>query len=116
MATVIRTSRAGKESGCEEGSDAIRVGYWFDSAGTSAFAGCGYAAMKTLGSYVPKVAVSSRSKAVPYSITSSARAISVGGNSRSSAFAVLRLITSSYLVGACTGRSAGFSPLRMRST
>src|SRR6516164_9156733 len=28
----------------------------------------------------------------------------------------LRLITSSYLVGACTGRSAGFSPLRMRST
>src|SRR5262249_61931249 len=30
--------------------------------------------------------------------------------------AVLRLITSSYLVGVCTGRSAGFSPLRMRST
>jgi hypothetical protein len=28
----------------------------------------------------------------------------------------LELITSSYLVGACTGRSAGFSPLRMRST
>jgi hypothetical protein len=25
------------------------------------------------------------------------------------------LITSSYFVGACTGRSAGFSPLRMRS-
>ena len=40
----------------------------------------------------------------------------VGGTSRPSAFAVLRLITSSYLVGACTGRSAGFSPLRMRST
>ena len=38
------------------------------------------------------------------------------GTSRPSAFAVLRLITSSYLVGACTGRSAGFSPLRMRST
>jgi transposase len=33
-----------------------------------------------------------------------------------SAFAVLRLITNSYLVGACTGRSAGFSPLRMRLT
>ena len=30
--------------------------------------------------------------------------------------AALRLTTSSYLVGACTGRSAGFSPLRMRST
>ena len=28
----------------------------------------------------------------------------------------LRLMTSSYLVGSCTGRSAGFSPLRMRST
>ena len=51
-----------------------------------------------------------------YSITSSARASSVGGTSRPSALAVLRLITSSYLVGACTGRSAGFSPLRMRST
>ena len=51
-----------------------------------------------------------------HSITSSARASSVGGTSRPSALAVLRLITSSYLVGACTGRSAGFSPLRMRST
>jgi hypothetical protein len=54
--------------------------------------------------------------AAPHSITSSARASSVGGTSRPSALAVLRLITSSYLVGACTGRSAGFSPLRMRST
>ena len=52
----------------------------------------------------------------PHSITSSARASSVGGTLRPSAFAVLRLITGSYLVGACTGRSAGFSPLRMRST
>src|SRR6516164_8962250 len=51
-----------------------------------------------------------------YSITSSARASSVGGTSRPSAFAVLRLITSSNLVDACTGRSAGFSPLRIRST
>ena len=51
-----------------------------------------------------------------YSITLSARSSSVGGTVRPSALAVLRLITSSYLVGACTGRSAGFSPLRMRST
>ena len=51
-----------------------------------------------------------------HSITSSARASSVGGTSRPSALAVLRLITNSNLVGACTGRSAGFSPLRMRST
>ena len=51
-----------------------------------------------------------------YSITSSACASSAGGTAMPSALAVLRLITSSYLVGACTGRSAGFSPLRIRST
>ena len=51
-----------------------------------------------------------------HSITSSARASSIGGTARPSALAVFRLITSSYLVGACAGRSAGFSPLRMRST
>src|SRR5262245_41521151 len=51
-----------------------------------------------------------------HSITSSARASSVGGTVRPSALAVLRLSTSSYLVGACTGKSAGFSPRRMRST
>src|SRR5262245_619206 len=51
-----------------------------------------------------------------HSITSSSRASSVGGTSRPSALAVLRLITNSYFTGACTGRSAGFSPLRMRST
>src|SRR5262249_11079233 len=54
--------------------------------------------------------------ATVHSMTSSARASSVGGTSRPSDLAVLRLITSSYFVGACTGRSAGFSPLRMRST
>ena len=52
----------------------------------------------------------------PYSITSSARASNIGGTLRPSAVAVLRLITSSYLVGFCTGRSAAFTPLRMRST
>src|SRR4029077_3124658 len=51
-----------------------------------------------------------------HSITSSARASSVDGTSRPSSLAVFRLTTSSYLVGACTGKSAGFSPLRMRST
>src|SRR6478672_7997811 len=51
-----------------------------------------------------------------HSITSSARARSVGGTSRPSALAVLRLIASLYLVDACTGRLAAFSPLRMRST
>src|SRR5262249_16445566 len=51
-----------------------------------------------------------------HSMTSSARASSVGGISRPSAFAVLRLMAVSYLVGVCTGRSAGFSPFRIRST
>src|ERR1700751_1802362 len=40
-----------------------------------------------------------------YSITSSARASSVGGTFRPSALAVVRLMTVSYFVGACTGRS-----------
>ena len=51
-----------------------------------------------------------------YWMTSSARPISDSGTVRSSALAVLRLMTSSYFVGACTGRSPGFSPLRIRST
>ena len=51
-----------------------------------------------------------------HSITSSARSRIDGGMVMPSASAVLRLTTNSYLVGACTGRSAGFSPLRMRST
>jgi hypothetical protein len=35
---------------------------------------------------------------------------------RPGALAVLRLIASSNLVGACAGRSAGLVPCRMRST
>ena len=59
---------------------------------------------------------SHRSKTARYSITSSARASTDAGTVRLSALAVLRLMTSSYFVGACTGMSAGFSPLRIRST
>ena len=51
-----------------------------------------------------------------HSITSSARASSVGGTSRPSTFAVCRLMTSSYLVGCCTGKSLVLVPRRMRST
>ena len=54
------------------------------------------------------------SSVLAHSITSSARASKLSGTVSPSALAVLRLITSSYLVGACTGKSAGFSPLRMR--
>src|SRR5262245_52852502 len=45
-----------------------------------------------------------------HSITSSARASTDAGMSRSSALAVLRLTTSSYLVGACTGRQRASRP------
>jgi hypothetical protein len=53
---------------------------------------------------------------VAYSITSSARASSVGGTSRPSAFAVVRLITKSNFVGCSTGMSLGFAPRRILST
>ena len=49
-----------------------------------------------------------------YSITSSARASSVGGTSMPSALALGRLMTSSNLVDCTTGKSAGLVPLRMR--
>jgi hypothetical protein len=51
-----------------------------------------------------------------HSINSSARCWSCKDTSRPSAFAVLRLITRSNFVGNCTGNSAGFAPLRTRST
>src|SRR6516164_2045036 len=49
-----------------------------------------------------------------HSITSSARASSVGGISMPSARAVGRLMTNWNLVDCTTGRSAGLAPLRMR--
>src|SRR5258706_5747916 len=51
-----------------------------------------------------------------HSITSSARASSVGEMVRPSALAVLRLTTNSNLFGACTGSSPGLAPRRIRST
>ena len=50
-----------------------------------------------------------------HSITSSARASSVGGSSRPSALAVRRLTRSSSLVGCSTGRSPGEAPLKILS-
>ena len=55
-------------------------------------------------------------KSSVYSITWSASESMAGGTARPSALAVLRLMTKSNLVDCCTGRSAGFSPLRMRPT
>src|SRR5262249_24893979 len=51
-----------------------------------------------------------------YSITSSARPSSEGGIVRPRALAVLRLMTSSNLVGLSIGRSPGLAPLRIRAT
>src|SRR5262245_27872411 len=51
-----------------------------------------------------------------HSITSSARASKIGGTSKPKALAVFRLTTNSNLVPCCTGRSAGFAPLRILST
>ena len=53
---------------------------------------------------------------VLYSITSSAMASTPGGMVRLSTLAILRLITNSNLVDCTTGRSEGFSPLRIRPT
>jgi hypothetical protein len=50
-----------------------------------------------------------------HSMTSSARASSVGGISRPSALAVFRLIKSSYFEACSIGRSAGFAPLSILS-
>ena len=50
-----------------------------------------------------------------HSITSSARPSSESGTIRPRALATLRLITSSNLVGNCTGRSAGLAPFSIRS-
>src|SRR5262245_42889906 len=49
-----------------------------------------------------------------HSITSAARASSLSGICRPSAFAVLRLMINGNFVACITGRSAGFSPLRIR--
>src|SRR5712671_1228078 len=51
-----------------------------------------------------------------HSITSSARCCKNHGTSSPSAFAVLRLMTSSNFVGCSTGRSAGLAPLKILST
>src|SRR5215831_8144920 len=54
--------------------------------------------------------------ALVHSITSSARASSVGGTVRPSAFAVFRLTTNSNFTACWTGRSDGFAPFRIFPT
>jgi hypothetical protein len=52
----------------------------------------------------------------PHSTSSSARCCRSDGTSNPSPFAVLRLIDNTNFEGNCTGKSAGFAPLSMRST
>src|SRR5215469_12029178 len=66
--------------------------------------------------FVPKADIVRCGKERGYSITSSAMAISVGGIWRPSAFAVLRLMISSNVVGCSIGRLAGLAPLMILST
>jgi len=58
---------------------------------------------------LPTPDVSNRSNPAPYSMTPSAIVRSKGGTSRRNTLVVLSLIASSYLTGACTGKSARFS-------
>jgi hypothetical protein len=66
---------------------------------------------------VPAIQILTRSghAAIRHWITSSAWASSIGGISRPSAFAVLRLMTISNFLGCSTGRSAGLVPLRIEA-
>jgi hypothetical protein len=95
----------------------VRFGRWARRSGHSRMYGRAAALARKRRWYLPfaltmsaKSGLIERSKMDRYSITSSARASSAG-TVMPSAFAVLRLITSSNLVGCWTGRSAGFSPL-----
>jgi hypothetical protein len=69
-----------------------------------------------LQQYLPKAAVSNRSKASPYSTTSSARSRIDVGNTIPNLFAVLTLTTSSNFVGNSAGTSLGFEPRNTLAT
>src|SRR5262249_17310576 len=75
----------------------------------------GGAGGRRLGSGRCRVGGSDIGRGVVHSMTSSARAMSVGGISRPSVLAVLRLMTSSSFVGCSTGRLAGRAPLKILS-
>src|SRR5262245_25165083 len=74
-----------------------------------------YPQKRTCAVHAPMSAMGQK-RTWPYSITSSARASSVGGSVMPSAFAVVRLMTNSNLVGCSTGMSPGFVPRRILST
>ena len=96
---------------------------WVKSGHSAIFGACPlYPQKRTLDQhdrdvcFVPKADILRCSEERRYSITSSACASRAAGIVRPIVLAVLRLTTSWYFVGACTGRSPGFSPFRIRST
>jgi len=97
-----------------------RVHLWVLSDWAEQAAGPAMSATTPLATVGPKMAVC---RDVPigditlcYSITSSATLRSLSGIVRPSALAVLRLITSSNVVGCSIGKSPGFAPLKILST
>jgi hypothetical protein len=66
-----------------------------------------------LARFVPSPDSCTAANVNSYSITSSAPVSSAGGMVRPSAFAVLRLMTSSNLIDCSTGKSAGLAPFRI---
>ena len=85
----------------------------------SALASCGHSGGNAYRRFVPLGDLSRCNNVrgnCGYSITSSARPSREIGKVMPSALAVFRLRTSSTFVDCCTGRSPGFSPLRMRPT
>src|SRR5262249_31803886 len=100
------TARAGDEAGLH------RVGGSFeDDRNGRARRPCGARRERPRGC---RAAEQRYERAALHSITSSAMASTPGGTVRPSAPAVFMLMTSSNLVGCSTGRSAGFSPFRIR--
>ena len=72
---------------------------------------------RRIGCWPRKQSAEERSSCLTYHfMTLSARANTLGGMVRPICLAVLKLITSSNLVGCSSGRSAGFAPLRILST
>ena len=100
---------------CHEGTDlAFATGSCTTSGRSTPMRRCRSRLLRRAAERPRRSAAEQRDELAPlHSITSSARASSVGGTVRPSALAVCRLMTNSNLVDCKTGRSAGLAPLRI---
>src|SRR3984893_2147013 len=96
------------EDGCVRTREALGA----SDTRNSEIANCGHDPVRSYA-FRPAPAKLAIGDDAAHSMTSSARARIDGGTERPSALAVLRLITSSNVVGCCIGRSAGLAPLRI---